>query len=303
MQHKYNRGYTLKRFWFYAVFSLYVNVISLTCLHAGNIPGEYPTRIYPTSWIGSIPAISTSAPDQSTFEFQSFLRQQTGIFRNIYQAYYKANYSLKSATTSLYGNIEREGDFISRNRMYGNYTIYIPLSKKLKFGAGISGGLINFSMNTESQSINVNKTAIDANCGVSITSDKWFVQASIDQIPQRNIKSISSTFTYKTYYQALSRFNIVSNNRFELKGISHLLLYTDQKSEFLVGIYAAYKKTLWFGTGYNTNNRYLFMINYQWRYEQKHEINMMVGLESGSFHGIYRSSVLQAGVTYHFNNK
>lgn len=272
-------------------------------VYSGDTPGEYPIQIYPSHWNSSLDAISIDNYTPAKLSLESYLRQQTGIFRNIYQGYYKATYSTRMSSPSLYGYVEKEGDFISRNRFYINYSVLIPISSKLKLGAGISGGVINFAMNTETQSISINRSTFDANSGLVLCSRRWLVEASMNQIPGGIIESYSSKLHYKRFFQGLSRVVIVEQDSYTISCIARCNIYTgDRENELFGGINIRYANVFSVGMGYNSINRFVYVATFALPIAKRNKLDFLLGYETGKSRGLYVSSVIHGGLVYKLNN-
>ena len=133
-------------------------------------------------------------------------KSQTGIFAGVRQTYFDANFRIKSTNLNRrhYLGIQAfnnsEGDYFSRNRVYGRYSFDIALTEKYYLSAGVSLGAVNYAFKATQSSAGGADMAYDGNLGLWLVGGSVKLGASMQQLFQKTLSPIGQEFVLRRVY-------------------------------------------------------------------------------------------------------
>ena len=155
-----------------------------------------------------------------------------GAFSNIRTYYGQLNYSLKKEdsipkinhTFGLLFYSDREGSYISNTRIYGSYTIHLPITYRYTLSTGISLGASTINFDNTQSSASSSAIGLDGTIGLWLKSDNSFVGIAVNQLPQQTIiplvekyrlkRHLTVNICRKFYFSPTSYFAPIVQTRF-----------------------------------------------------------------------------------------
>lgn len=135
-------------------------------------------------------------------------KSQLGVFRGVRQTYFDANFRIQSNRLNrahsvgiqLFNN--SEGDFFSKNRVYGRYAFDIHLSETYFLSAGIAVGAVSYAFKATQSSAGGSDLAYDGSTGLWVVGRKLKAGVSIQQISQGKLSPLGQIFELRRQYNA-----------------------------------------------------------------------------------------------------
>ncbi|MDJ1482490.1 PorP/SprF family type IX secretion system membrane protein [Cytophagaceae bacterium YF14B1] len=198
----------------------------------------------------------------------------TNAWSDIYTHYANATLKLTSSNTqeehfprhvvgfNFIG--DKEGQYLSRNRMYALYSLQVRLSEKLFLASGASVGFASYTVSGTSVSSSGSATTPDAGLGLWLfDKQNGHIGVSVNQLTEGKLRPIEETTRLKRYYTLSLRKHIPLS--------SQVSLYP----ALLIRHVPAYQ-TLWEGNmGLVLND--LFMAGVSMKY--KENFSILAGIE------------------------
>lgn len=152
--------------------------------------------------------INPANTDTSAVIINSGHKSQLGIFRGVRQTYFDANVRIRSNSLNnrqyigvqVFNN--SEGDFFSKNRVYGRYSFDVRLSESYYLSAGISIGTVSYAFKATQSSAGGSDLTYDGSLGAWLVGRNLKAGASIQQVFQRTLSPIGQTFELVRQYNA-----------------------------------------------------------------------------------------------------
>lgn len=210
-------------------------------------------------------------------------KTQTGLFQGVNKIYIDIDLRLSSKKENFhFAGIQainnREGDFISKNRLIGRYSLRIPLSYRSALSAGISGGFVNYAFNTSQSGVGGADWVPDANAGIWYLREKISVGFSTQQLFNQKIRPANQTFSLGRYYNMTIKSHLPVNSFLKYNTHFYARFQKDQpfyfvcaslfelQERFDMGASYAYRRGLSFVTGFKNlaiaNSRFSFYFSY-----------------------------------------
>lgn len=187
-------------------------------------------------------------------------KTQTGLFKGVNKLYMDVDMRI-SSRKGVYHFIgiqainNKEGEFISKNRLTGRYSWHGKISGRASVSAGISLGFVNYSFNTSQSGTGGSDWVPDGNAGIWYLRKKISLGVSTQQIFNQKIRPANQTFLLSNYYNFTARYLIDINHFLNL----HTHLYTrhqnDQPMYFAIASLLETKGKLESGIGIGYNYR------------------------------------------------
>lgn len=149
-------------------------------------------------------------------------KSQIGVFRGVRQTYFDANFRIKSKSSNsrhyiglqLFNN--SEGDFFSKNRVYGRYSFDIRVSDSYFLSAGLSLGAVSYAFKATQSSAGGSDLNYDGNIGLWLIGRKLKVGTSMQQVFQRTLTPIGQTFELTRQYNLNASYMFFINPYIQL---------------------------------------------------------------------------------------
>jgi len=224
------------------------------------------------------PALTGAKED---FEVKADYRQQwVGITDAPVTYYLSANGPILSKNMGLGGYVYN--DVTGPTKRLGlsfSYAYHAKLTEKVKLSLGLSGGLLQYSIDgsqilTHDQSdpalTNLIQTTLvpDFGFGAIIRSDKYYIGFSVPQMYQNKVNftgvttAASSLLTRHYYVSAGYNYNVNENVKIEPSFMLNMSPPAPAQMSFNLRV--TYKKQYWAGLGYRSGDAIPFMVGYTW---------------------------------------
>lgn len=152
-------------------------------------------------------------------------KTQIGLFSGLSHLYFDGDIKLQRKAEKSFHFIgvqfinNREGAFITRNRVYGRYAWFQQLNQKSTLSAGISLGAINYAFQNSQGGVSGSDFAPDGNIGVEYSINKLKVGLSLQQFLNAGLQPIDEKIRLKQFY------NLHGNYQFTLTDLINLNLH------------------------------------------------------------------------------
>lgn len=148
------------------------------------------------------------ANTDTTYKYKAALdnKAQTGLFKGVNKIYFDGDLKLNSENKVVYHFIgvqvinNREGEFISRSRLYGRYSIRTRISSRASLSTGISLGLVNYSFKTSQAGSGGSDAAPDGNIGIWYLRETFTLGFSAQQLLNGKLTPINQEYELSKYY-------------------------------------------------------------------------------------------------------
>lgn len=169
-------------------------------------------------------------------EFRTATNTYVGVLSNVGAFYGQVNASLKSDTSrswlSAPRNVlglsvfrEKEGNYISRSRIYLNYSWHTGLTPKLSLSTGVGVGVFNYSVHSSVSGAGGSVWAWDGSIGVWLYGKTFGFGVSGSQLPSANPKWELSEISLTRYWSAALKKDFELNYKTIISLNSELFLY------------------------------------------------------------------------------
>lgn len=181
---------------------------------------------------------------QNTNDFQAFIlhKQQVGLFENIYQTKACINYNQKRSSYTFQVHSEKEGDFISQNRLNFRYSVKTKLSKNTSLGVFFQPGFVNYKIGDD-KVLAGSDFAPDLTAGVLFGLPKTFVTVNSSHIGSFSVTPIGTELVLKNYYTLSIHHNLYDIKNYGIDIHTQGLFFPQGKDMHQIG-FSFYRKDL-----------------------------------------------------------
>jgi len=192
-------------------------------------------------------------------------KSQIGVFRGVRQTYFDANCRIKSNSLNnrhslgiqLFNN--SEGDFFSKNRVYGRYAFDMRLSDSYYLSAGISIGMVNYAFKATQSSAGGSDITYDGNLGLWLVGDKLKLGTSMQQVFQRALSPIGQEFVLRRQYNANLIYSFFISPYIEFKTHFWYKYNTYNSNDFSIAGIVTIQSIVEFGANYRYQKGFVLM--------------------------------------------
>lgn len=107
---------------------------------------------------------------------------------------------------------DKEGDFFSRNRLFLNYSLQLPLNNKWYISGGFSEHIINYSFSASGSGASGSEWAVSHQIAASINHSNFKAGISVNDFNNTTITPISYSFTISRFYTTYMALQIPLKN-------------------------------------------------------------------------------------------
>lgn len=248
-------------------------------------------------------SLSPSLPNviQPKYNFAAFQRQYAGIFKDVYQASLYGQYNHKKSLFGLMAYTDRQGNLLKKNRIYGKYTISVPIDKKRFMFVGVYVGLVNKAIGNSTTKLQASTTVPDGGIGLGYYSLRTAAAITICQVPQAIQKPIQTEVMLRRYLSMQASSYLYQQNGMKHKMIVSGNYYSvENKSFWLINEFYI-REVGFLGIGIESNSKSLFSMGLNAIRNEKEILTILFGFETST--GLIRNTgyivnTFQIGVNY-----
>ena len=194
-------------------------------------------------------------------------KTQTGLFKGVSFLYFDGDIKIKRKAENGFHFLgiqfinNREGSFISRNRIYGRYAWYQQLNKTTSLSAGVSLGTVNYAFQNSQGGVSGSDFSPDGNIGMELTHRKLVLGLSYQQFFNSTIRPIDETIPLKQFYNLHGNYRFIVNEVINLKlhALLQLGLNSVNSSSFSLSPILELHHKFDVGINYRQRNGVVFM--------------------------------------------
>lgn len=200
--------------------------------------------------------INPANTDTSEITINMGHKSQIGVFRGVRQTYFDANFRIKSkkSNTKHYLGIQlfnnSEGDFFSKNRVYGRYSFDIQITNSYLLSAGLSLGGVSYAFKATQSSAGGSDSNFDGSLGVWLIGRSLKVGTSMQQIFQRTLSPIGQTFELSRQYNVNACYTFFINPNVQLTTHAWYKHQQNNKDDLQVAAIITLQNLIEFGGNY-----------------------------------------------------
>jgi hypothetical protein len=113
---------------------------------------------------------------------------------------------------------DREGDFFSKARIMGRYSLHLPLQKDLFFSAGTAIHWINYNFHTSLSGVSGSDYSWAGSISCSLYSPGFSLGAAVNDFNNPRLTPISYDFIVRRFFTFYGEKSLSLNSRTKLKG-------------------------------------------------------------------------------------
>lgn len=149
----------------------------------------------------------------SKLEIYNGNRRNQGGFGGVKTSYASVFFRLKEKNESFHTlglsfNNDREGSFLTRNRVYTSYSRHQKLTEDWKLAAGVSAGMFNFAIKSNPITGGASSGVLDLNLGVHFYSENSSVGFSMNQFTGGEVQPINQIIQLTPQYNLIGEHSL-----------------------------------------------------------------------------------------------
>ncbi len=139
-------------------------------------------------------------------------KAQTGLFQGVNKIYMDVDLRVSPKKNVIhFAGIQiinnREGDYISKNRLLGRYSLRIKTSERSSLSAGLALGFVNYAFNTSQAGVGGSAWVPDGNAGLWYLRKKLSLGFSMQQMFSQRIRPVDQTFILDNYFNFTAKYS------------------------------------------------------------------------------------------------
>lgn len=275
-----------------------------TCSHCwgqeiSKYPQYNPLQAFQTPTTGVIDIHDKTASFYADISYRQF----AGVFSDVRQFSTKAYVKLKKSDIGLFAYSSKEGELISRSRLYCKYTINIPLTKKYSLKGGTSLGVISKNYNHNISKWNGSTSKLDLDIGAGLKADDFLLAFSINQIPSSTLSIFDMVVHYPLYYTLFIKKEFaIQKERVKLSANHEIL----KNAPDAFSVQAGWKHNDKVGIAMALSSQGFMIVNGEISFtKSKTKTNLIFGYETQTnlFNAWHNVSMYHVGIQFYFNNE
>jgi hypothetical protein len=191
----------------------------------------------------------------------------SGLYNKIENHYFLASVNLNAKDSARTRNNlglkaanEKEGDFISRPKIYLSYAWHIRLSEKYYLGAGANVGLVGYIYKATNVSGGGSATVPDAELGISFYGNGYTLGISANQLFNKQIQPKELTFKWHRFLSLYAEKKIILGENSSLTLFAQDQLLPETKDALDLGFYFLLNRYIEIGASDYWGQKLSFMV-------------------------------------------
>ena len=176
---------------------------------------------------------------------------------------------------------EKEGPYISKNRVYFNYTLKLALSPVTYLSAGTSLGLASAHVDAYSSSLYANYAVPDASLGFTLQHKKFTYGFSSSQLFNNSVNAYSDLVRLTRYFNTHLSYRAAINSHLTICYTSWSRLFIDIPTQWSNSIDFYFAKLISLGGAYHLNRGLSFFLSASSRLKHQ-QVKVFFAYNSGA---------------------
>jgi len=281
-------------------FTTIVLIITQLQLGAQNF-SAFPDDIIVQNTMSASLADYLERPSKQVFKSSIYVKQRTGLFKEIRSSQLNVQYSLKHSNLALQATTNQKGKYINRNRIYGSYAHHLKIAPNKYIAGSLSVGLVNYSISSNSGGPSGSDMAADASIGLAYYDKKNTINLTLNQLPQPTLSPFYEDMTLVRYAQVLVLHNYGTLKRVSGHVYGRVDVYADSYKQYSIGNKLVVKDRMSLGLSANSDGNIFAGIGAKTNPTNNNILETYLGYQTQTslLENRYNVSSFQLGIIYY----
>jgi hypothetical protein len=167
-------------------------------------------------------------PDSLKVRSQVYLRQYTGMFSDVRQGVFNLELQKQKLQYGVNMRSEKEGMYLTNNRVYGHSTVSVLMDKKHALFAGAAMGLASISIGDNTAEPGGTDMAVDVASWFGIRTQTYIVRVCAAQVLNSKIAPLGYEHEFTRYGRIYASKKFKKSPDYDLRLYSECSYYTNK---------------------------------------------------------------------------